>query len=140
VKPYTEGEIQSFSRSLEDGIEPQRGGIDPYDLSRWLVTVDRLSARVAKLEAALLERTVRMAMADEYLRRQKGVHSVWSDTSRMTTEEWDRRDPEVKALSEMERYGFCAHDCLDLDSKTVVGSEAWNREMEVARAALEDPK
>lgn len=53
MKPYTEGEIQSFNRSLEDGIEPQRGGIDPYDLPRWLVTVARLSARVAKLEAAL---------------------------------------------------------------------------------------
>lgn len=109
-----------------------------HDLTPLYAALDALSARVAKLEAALLERTVRMAMADEYLRRQKGVHSAWSDTSSMTTEEWDKRDPEVRALNEMERYGFCAHDCLDLDSKTIVGSEAWNREMEKARAALED--
>jgi hypothetical protein len=66
VKPYTEGEIQSFNRSLEDGIEPQRGGIDPYDLSRWLVTVDRLSARVAKLEAALRFYAGRLTYAAHY--------------------------------------------------------------------------
>ena len=53
MKPYSDSEIRSIDRSLEDGIEPQRGGIDPYDLPRWLATYDALSARVAKLEAAL---------------------------------------------------------------------------------------
>lgn len=53
MKPYSDSEIQSINRSLEDGIEPQRGGIDPYDLARWLSTVNALTARIARLEEAL---------------------------------------------------------------------------------------
>jgi hypothetical protein len=82
--------------------------------------VEALRDEVARLKALLVNCRTRMALADEYLHRQKAVHTRGTSGAL-----YDLRERAETTLSEMERYGWCAHDCLDEDSNLVVGSEAW---------------